>query len=293
MNTSRWVYPFQKKIPILTKKLSPYYWQSIFFIGSIHIIGLIAPFWIEIRLKDILLLIILYFISMFGITVGCHRYFSHKSFKTSRIFQFILAILAHLGTQSSTLWWADRHRLHHRDSDTIQDIHSPITQSFLYAHFGWVFMFTHAEKKYTMVKDLERYPELCWLDRCEQLITSTFAIIIFFFFGWSGFVIGFCLSRILCWHSTFCINSIAHLYGSQRYNTGDHSRNSFWVALLTLGDGWHNNHHYYASSARHGFYWWEVDIAYYILVVLSWLGIVWDLKKPPENLLKAHHIKNK
>lgn len=286
MNTSQQVFlPNKKKLFVFLKSLSKYNWPSMIFIGGTHLIAILAPFWIEITQEGIFILFVLYLINTFGITVGYHRYFSHKSFTTSRLFQFILALLAQSATQNGVLWWAEKHRLHHRYSDTKDDVHSPVTQGFFYGHCGWLFILANAEKKYTLVKDLERFPELRWLDKYDQLPTIILGIIILMTSGWSGFVIGFCLSRVICWHGAFTVNSIAHLYGSQRYMTGDNSRNCFWLSLFTYGDSWHNNHHHYASSANHGFFWWEIDIGYYLLVILSWLGIVWDLKKPPPHLL--------
>ncbi len=253
--------------------------------------SILAVIWTGVTGASVAICIALYVIHMWSVTAGYHRYFSHKSFSTSRVFQFILAWLAQSTTQKGVLWWANHHRLHHLNSDTESDTHSPRQKGFFYSHVGWIFDPNNiAEQKYTMVKDFERFPELVWLDKHDLLPTMLLGVIVFLLAGWSGLVVGFLFSRVLVWNATYTINSLSHVYGSQRYNTGDDSRNNFWLALLTFGEGWHNNHHYYASSARQGFFWWEIDITYYILKMLSWFGIVWDIKVPSEEIL--HGTKN-
>jgi stearoyl-CoA desaturase (Delta-9 desaturase) len=228
-----------------------------------------------------------YLVRMFAITGGYHRYFSHRSFKTSRAFQFLLALLGTSATQKGPLWWAAAHRRHHKYSDTPEDMHSPKQRGFWYAHMGWWFGKHNDETAIEWVPDFARYPELRFLDRyyhvgvfaCMGLATAIR--------GWDGFLWGYVVSTFLLMHGTFAINSLAHVYGSQRYETGDTSRNNWWLALLTLGEGWHNNHHRYMSSARQGFFWWEVDQTYYVLKVLSWVGLVWDLRPPLPRLLRV------
>ena len=227
---------------------------------------------------------VLFFVRMFGVTGGYHRYFSHRSYKTSRIGQFLLALLAQSSAQKGVLWWAAHHRHHHRASDTEDDVHCPKLRGFWYAHLGWLFDDNDATDM-KAVGDLARYPELVWLNKYHLVPAVALGIATWLVFGWSGLVVGFLLSTVLLWHSTFTINSLTHMIGRPRFPTGDDSKNSAALALLTLGEGWHNNHHYHMVSTRQGFYWWEIDVTYYLLKLLSVLGIVWDLREPPGRVL--------
>ena len=205
------------------------------------------------------------------------------------ILQFCLAFLAQTSAQRGILWWAAKHRRHHKYSDTELDVHSPVQRGFLYSHVGWIFVPRNDDTDYAIVRDLARYKELVWLDRQPYLPAAVLALATWLIAGWPGLVVGFCWSTVVLWHATFCINSLAHVVGRQRYVTGDQSRNNWLLALLTMGEGWHNNHHAYQASVRQGFRWWEYDPTYYALRVLSWLGIVWDLHVPPKAVIRGEH----
>lgn len=255
-------------------------WVSTIPFALAHLVCF-AAIWTGVYLTDILIAISLYAIRIFGITGGYHRYFSHRSYKTGRIFQFILAIIAQSSAQRGALWWASTHRHHHKFSDTEQDVHSPIKRHFLYSHMGWIFDRKHARTDLDAIPDFAKYPELVWLDRNHYVAPIALGLLVWLFAGWSGLVVGFFWSTVATWHATFCINSLAHVYGNRRYLTADQSRNNWWLALLTFGEGWHNNHHHYQSAACQGFRWYEIDITYYILKALSAIGLVYDLKRPP------------
>src|SRR4051812_6774735 len=244
-------------------------------------LGCVAAIWTGVTWQAIAICASLYVVRMFAIGAGYHRYFSHRAFATGRVFQFILAFLAQSTAQKSVLWWAAKHRHHHLHSDTASDVHSPRHKGFLYSHIGWVFARRHWHTEFSQVPDLARYPELRWLDKVELAPAFLLGAFCFLVAGWSGLVVGFLWSTVLVYHATFCINSLAHVRGSRRYVTGDDSRNNLGLALLTMGEGWHNNHHAYQSSARQGFRWWEIDATWYILKLLSGLRIVRDLKAPP------------
>jgi stearoyl-CoA desaturase (delta-9 desaturase) len=252
----------------------------------IHVAAFAAIF-TGVRLSDVLICVGLYVLRMWAITAGYHRYFSHRSFKTSRFFQFILAFLAMTSAQRGVLWWAAHHRGHHRHSDTAEDLHSPFHGGFLHAHFGWILLDKNHHTDYDSIRDFAKYPELVWLDRNPYLPPVLLAAAVFAFAGLPGLVVGFVWSTIATWHSTFFINSLAHVHGRQRFVTGDHSRNNWALAILTLGEGWHNNHHAFPSSARQGFRWWEFDFTFLVLRLLSFVGIVWDLRPPPRELVKG------
>jgi len=222
---------------------------------------------------------------MFGITAGFHRYFSHRSFKTSRGFQFFLAFLGQSSAQRGVLWWAATHRHHHKYSDTEQDVHSPVHHGFWYAHVLWIFSKQGRAADYSLIKDFRKYPELVWLDKWERLPPTLLAVLVWAVAGWSGLFVGFFLSTVLLFHGTFTINSLSHVFGKQPYATGDSSRNNLFLAILTLGEGWHNNHHHFPSATPQGFHWWQIDVTYYILKVLSIFRIVWALRLPPAHVV--------
>ena len=250
----------------------------------------IAAFWTSVTYQSLAIFLLLYWLRIFAIGAGYHRYFSHRTYQTSRLFQFILAFLSQSSAQKSVLWWAVKHRHHHLYSDTESDIHSPRYKGFFYSHLGWIFARRNDATNLLKIADFARYPELMWLHEHELVPPFLLALICFVIDGWPGLVVGFFWSTVLVYHATFCINSLAHICGRRRYVTGDDSRNNWLLALFTMGEGWHNNHHAYQSSVRQGFRWWEIDPTFYILKMLSWLRLVWDLKTPPIAVRRNEHF---
>lgn len=245
--------------------------------------------------------IALYLVRMFGVTGFYHRYFSHRTFKTSRWLHFIAAAITNASAQKGPLWWAAHHRHHHLHSDDEEDVHSPIQRGFLWSHMGWIFTARNAVTNVRLVPDLAKYPELRFLDRFDVLMPILLGVSTYYLgvyleavkpeLGTNGMqmlVWGFFVSTVAVFHATVSINSVAHLFGSRRYATKDHSRNSFLLALVTLGEGWHNNHHHYSTATRQGFFWWELDLTYVGLLLLSKLRLVWDLKPVPERFLQPN-----
>ncbi len=236
----------------------------------------------------------LYLLRMFAITGFYHRYFSHKTFHTSRPAQFLFALLGAAAAQRGPLWWSYQHRHHHKHSDEEEDAHSPAWRGFWWSHIGWITSGRNFPTDYSQVRDLAKYPELVFLNRFDSLVPAVLAILLFLaghflgaafpslhVTGWQLLVWGFFISTTVLFHATSSINSLAHLLGRRRYETSDNSRNSFLLALITLGEGWHNNHHRFMSATRQGFYWWEIDVSFYLLKALSWTGLIWNLKPVP------------
>ena len=246
----------------------------------------LAAIWSGVTWRAIGICIALYWLRIFAIGAGYHRYFSHRAYSPSRGFQFVLAFLAQSSAQSSVLWWAAKHRRHHLYSDTEHDVHSVLRKGFIYSHVGWIFDRKHRTTEFVKVADLARYPELMLLHRLEFAPAVVLCLACFVLAGWSGVVVGFLWSTVLVYHSTFSINSLAHMFGRKRFVTGDSSRNNWILAVFTMGEGWHNNHHACQSSVRQGFRWWEIDATFYILWGLSRLGVVWDLKTPSGQVLR-------
>ncbi|WP_437711167.1 acyl-CoA desaturase [Sorangium sp. So ce327] len=232
-----------------------------------------------------------YVVRMFAITAVYHRYFSHRSYKTSRGLQFLLALLGTTATQKGPLWWGGTHRVHHKYSDTERDVHSPLRRGFWYAHMGWWLGREHEELDLKRIPDFAGFPELRWLDRYHVVGPLGMMALLFAVGGYDAFLWGYVVSTCALMHGTFTINSLAHVFGSRRYATTDTSRNNFWLALITLGEGWHNNHHHYMSSANQGFFWWEIDVSFYVLRAMEKLGLIWELRTAPAHVLQRNLIK--
>lgn len=251
----------------------------------------IAAIWAGTRPVDWAVCGALYVIRMFGITAGYHRYFSHRAYKVGRVTQFILALIGCVSAQKGPLWWAAHHRHHHKHSDMPDDIHSP-KRGFWWSHCGWMLTRSYNDTDYSKIKDFAKYPELVWMNKLWLLPPTLLGLATFAIGGWSMLLIGFVLSTVLLWHGTFTINSLSHVFGSRRFATTDTSRNNGLLALLTLGEGWHNNHHHYMSSANQGFYWWEFDISYYVIRLMGVFGLAWDIRKPTPKALARNRIED-
>ena len=250
-------------------------------------VACIAVIFTGVSWSAVLLCAALYFVRMFALTAGYHRYFSHRTYKTSRFFQFVLGLLGTLAVQKGPLWWAAHHRRHHKYTDQEGDVHSPVMDGFWWSHVGWIVATKYDETDWDAIKDFARYPEMRWLNTWHLVPPVALAVLLFLLGGWQWLVWGFFVSTVILYHGTFSINSLAHMWGTKRYDSGDDSRNNLLLALLTGGEGWHNNHHHYMSTVKQGFFWWEIDTSYYVLRALSWVGIVWDLRMPPRHLLEA------
>jgi stearoyl-CoA desaturase (delta-9 desaturase) len=254
-------------------------------------LSLLFVFVAPVSLKVLVLALGGYVLRMWAVTAGYHRYFAHRAYKTSRAFQLVLAVLGATTMQNGPIWWASVHRRHHKDSDGPGDLHSPARRGFWYAHVGWVFDRTLPRPRdESNVRDLMCYPELLWVDGHDWVPLFSYAILCFAIAGLPGLVWGFVVSTLAVFHATMLINSVAHLWGARRYATDDGSRNNALLAVVTFGEGWHNNHHHYMSAARQGFFWWEIDISYYALRALAWMGLVWGLREPPVSVVRAELV---
>ncbi len=279
-------------------------WSDIDWVRVIPFILLhvacIGVFWVGFSWFALCFAIALYVVRMFAITGFYHRYFSHKAFRTSRAFQFVLAVMGATAVQRGPLWWASHHRHHHAYSDEHKDSHSPLQHGFLWSHLGWFLASRNFKTQSHRVKEFASFTELRLLDRFDVVVPILLGLGIYQLGNWLAiahpelgtnglqlFVWGFVISTVALYHGTFTVNSLAHIYGKRRYATKDHSRNNLLIALLTLGEGWHNNHHHYPASASQGFYWWEIDLTYYGLKLLSALGLIWDLRTVPEHIRES------
>lgn len=299
----QWIDSWSRPIQVQTsssesKKIQ---WVRIIPFIILHV-ACLGIFYVGVSWFAVTFMLLFYLIRMFSITAFFHRYLSHKTFQTSRIVQFVFVLIGTMSAQRGPLWWAAHHRYHHRFTDTEHDPHSS-TYGFWYSHLGWFLNDYNFATRKEVVKDWLKYPELVWLDRFSLIIVLLTAVSIYALGEWLAVVYpslatsglqllvwGFVVSTVLLIHATLCINSLAHLYGSRDFETEDQSRNNLFLSIITLGEGWHNNHHYYAGSARQGFYWWQIDITYYLLKMMSWIGLVWGLKPIPARVYEFSKI---
>jgi len=266
--------------------------RAVPFIGMR--LACVAVLWVGVSPIALIVALALYAVRMFAITGFYHRYFSHRTFRTSRVLQFVFALIGASSVQRGPLWWAAHHRNHHRHADTAADPHSPGVHGFWWSHAGWFLTRGGFRTDWSRIPDLARYPELRWLDRYDTVVPVLLAVALFGVgallervaphLGTSGpqlLVWGFFVSTVVLFHATVTINSLAHRFGRRRFDTRDDSRNNLWLALLTFGEGWHNNHHFFPGTARQGFRWWEIDLTWYGLRAMALLGLVRDLKPVP------------
>lgn len=262
-------------------------------------LGCLLVFYFGFSWTAFITALVLYVVRIFFIGAFYHRYFSHKTYQTNRFWQFIFALMAATCVQRGPLWWAAHHRQHHMCSDEPSDAHSPVQHGFWWSHMGWFMSKRHFHYNPERVKDLSRYPELVFLDRYDGLMPVLLFIALFaagkllqIYAPQLGvnagqmIVWGFCISTVALFHTTVTINSLSHVFGKKRFNTKDNSRNNIFLALLTLGEGWHNNHHHYPATARQGFMWWELDITYYTLKLMEKIGIIWNVRNVPKSVLQ-------
>lgn len=266
-------------------------WHRIYFnmitmmYWAVHVAAIVGVIMLGWSWSGLALAIGLYYARMFFVTGVYHRYFSHRTYKTSRLMQFLLALGTTTTVQKGPLWWAHHHRHHHRRSDMADDLHSPRQGGFWWSHIGWFLAYDFEPTDYDKIKDFSKYPELVWINRYHLVPSAVFGFLLFALGGAHALIWGFCVSTVLLWHGTFTINSLSHVIGGRRYDTTDDSRNNWVLALVTMGEGWHNNHHHYQSSCRQGFRWYEIDMTYYILRLMAVFRLVWDIREPPEYIV--------
>lgn len=280
----------------------PIDWPRTIPFIAIHL-ACLAVIWVGWSPVAVGVAALLYVVRMFAITAFYHRYFSHRAFRTSRTFQFVMAVAGCTAGQRSPLWWAAHHRHHHKHSDGHDDLHSPGMRGMLRSHVGWFLTRGAFATNRRLVPDFKNFAELHWLDRLDWIPFVALGVVLYALgagleawapgLGTTGpqmLIWGFFVSTVVLYHCTYTINSLAHRFGKQRFATSDDSRNNLTLALLTLGEGWHNNHHHYPASARQGFYWWEIDLTYYGLLALQRLGLIWELRAVPHRVMQRNRI---
>ena len=279
---------------VLQPVTNPRVYAVMGVMAAVHL-GCFGVIYTGVSTPAVIVLVITYIVRGLGITAGYHRLLAHRSYKTSRVVQFLLALAGCFTLEGGPLWWVSHHRSHHADTETDKDIHSPKTHGFWQAHMGWMMTNGAFEEKGANTRDLHRFPELKFLQRYYVWVVSSQIVGLYVLgtaldainpeWGTSGLqlvVWGFFVCTVLLWHATFMVNSVCHTWGSQAYDTGDASTNNFLVGFVAFGEGWHNNHHQFPLSARHGLLWWQVDFTWWLLRGMNAVGLVSDLKLPKE-----------
>ena len=270
-------------------------WETIFIIGVIHLLALMAFDLSYFSVSGLVLGIVMYFVAgMVGVTMSYHRLLTHRSFQTYKPVEYFLTFCACQALQSGPIEWVAMHRIHHKESDEEPDPHSPLV-NFLWAHAGWLFVSlpdAHTYQEYSrFAKDLHRDKWQRFFDMFFFPIYVLTAVAIYFAgevyggLGMSWLVWGVFVRTVVLWHCTWAVNSVTHTFGYRNYNTDEESTNNWLVAIFSFGEGWHNNHHADQRSAAHGQRWFEVDITYRLIKIMELLGLVWGVREPSQRIV--------
>jgi fatty-acid desaturase len=264
-----------------TNKL-PLDWTIIIYMTSIHLVALFALFPGNFSWGALGVAFVLYWLTGgVGITLGFHRLVSHRSFQAPKWLEYVLILCGTLACQGGPLDWIGLHRMHHKFSDTLPDPHNS-NQGFWWSHMGWM-MYKIPSRgeipRYT--QDIADDPFYQFCQKNMIYIQIALGLVLFAMGGWSYVIWGIFVRLVVVFHVTWFVNSATHKFGYKSYESNDNSRNCWWVALLTFGEGWHNNHHAYQYSARHGLRWWEIDATWMIIRTFQFLGLATDVKLAP------------
>ena len=287
--------PERPRLAIHRKAERKLQWETIFIIGMIHLLALMAFDLDYFTVSGLVVGIVMYFVSgMVGVTVCYHRLLTHRSFQTYKPVEYFLTFCACQALQSGPIEWVAMHRIHHKESDEEPDPHSPLV-NFLWAHAGWLFVSlpdAHTYKEYSrFAKDLRRDKWQRFFDMFFFPIYVLTAVLIYFAgevyggLGMSWLVWGVFVRTVVLWHCTWAVNSVTHTFGYRNYNTDEESTNNWLVAIFSFGEGWHNNHHADQRSAAHGQRWFEVDITYRLIKIMELMGLVWGVREPSQRVV--------
>ncbi len=287
--------PKKQSLAIHRKDERKLQWETIFVIGLIHLLALMAFDLDYFSVSGLVVGVAMYFVSgMLGVTICYHRLLTHRSFQTYKPIEYFLTFCACQALQSGPIEWVAMHRIHHKESDEEPDPHSPLV-NFLWAHAGWLFVNlpdAHTYEEYSrFAKDLDRDRWQRFFNRCFFVIYLLTAAAIYFAgelyggLGMSWLVWGVFVRTVFLWHNTWAVNSVTHTFGYRNYNTDEESTNNWLVALLSFGEGWHNNHHADQRSAAHGQRWFEIDISYRFIKIMEFFGLAWRVMEPSKRVV--------
>jgi stearoyl-CoA desaturase (delta-9 desaturase) len=261
----------------------PIVWLTTFFVIAFHLGAVAALF--MFAWKPFVLAILLWWIAGgLGIGMGFHRLLTHRGYKTTKLVEYVLTVCGTLALEGGPIFWVATHRLHHQNADKDGDPHSP-RDGGLWAHMGWIMTGrtlppNEAAELLPYVSDLRKNRFHVWISKWHWVPLTALGLALLALGGWPYLLWGVFFRTVVGLHCTWLVNSATHMWGSRRFQTHDNSRNSFWVAMLTFGEGWHNNHHAKPQSPRHGLAWYELDLNWYGICAMRMVRLAWDLKVP-------------
>jgi fatty-acid desaturase len=255
-------------------------WSNLVFLSLAHLAAVAALFFWS--WPAVITAVVLYWVGgSLGIGMGYHRLLTHRGYKVPKAVEYFLTTCGTLALEGGPIQWVVTHRIHHAHTDRAGDPHTPRDGGW-WAHIGWILWGTAQNHDQAT---LERYAPDLIKDRFYRLLNRFYyvplivvGVLLFAFGGWGVMLWGVFLRSVLAFHATWLVNSATHLWGKTRFETGDDSRNTWWVALVTFGEGWHNNHHAHPTSARHGLHWYEIDLNWLGIRVLQLLGLAYNIK---------------
>ncbi|ESA38170.1 delta-9 desaturase [Leptolyngbya sp. Heron Island J] len=263
---------------------TPLNWTTVTFFTLVHILALLAPWYFSWQALGLTLFLHWLFGSI-GICLGYHRLLSHRSFQVPKWLEYLIAVIGTLALQGGPIFWVAGHRLHHAHTEDEQEDPYSAKRGFWWSHMLWMLYpeakFFDSDQYSRYAPDLARDPVYQWLNRYFLLLQIPLGVLLYGLGGWSFVIYGIFLRAVLLWHSTWFINSVTHMWGYRTFTTQDNSRNLWWAAILTYGEGWHNNHHAYPNVARAGWQWWEIDVTWWAIWLLKTLGLAKKVVKIP------------
>jgi fatty-acid desaturase len=263
----------------------PLDWIAVCFFTTIHALALLAPWFFSWSALGVMVFLHWLFGSI-GICLGYHRLLSHRSFRVPQWLEYFIAIIGALALQGGPIFWVAGHRLHHAHTEDIEQDPYSAKRGFWWSHMLWIFYprpeFFDYEKYQKAAPDLARQGFYRWLNRNFLYLQIPLGVLLYALGGWSFVVYGMFVRAVLLWHSTWFINSVTHMWGYRTFQVNDNSRNLWWAAILTYGEGWHNNHHSYPNVAKAGWRWWEIDMTWWTIWVLKTVGLAQKVTLPPD-----------
>lgn len=257
-------------------------WVSVGFFTIVHALALLAPWFFSWSALGITILLH-WFLGSIGICLGYHRLLSHRSFQVPKWLEYVIALIGAAALQGGPIFWIAGHRLHHAHTEDEEKDPYSARKGFWWSHMLWILYpksdFFDADKYFRYAPDLARDPFYLWLDKYFLLLQIPVGVGLYLLGGWAYVIWGMCVRSVFLWHSTWFINSVTHMWGYRTFETNDNSRNLWWAAIATYGEGWHNNHHAYPNVA--GWRWWEIDVTWWAIQVLRVLGLATKVIIPP------------
>ena len=257
--------------PALTLSLT-----NVALFAAVHAVALLAPWFFSWSALGVMIFLHWLFGSI-GICLGYHRLLTHRSFQVPQWLEYILATIGSLALQGGPIFWVSGHRLHHAHTEDKEKDPYSARRGFWWSHMLWLCypreQFFDYESYKKLAPDLDRHPYYRWLNHNFVLLQIILGLLLYGLGGWSFVIYGIFLRAVLLWHSTWLINSATHRWGYRNFSAEDGSRNLWWAAILTYGEGWHNNHHAHPRVAKAGQRWWEIDLTWWAIQILQMLGL--------------------